>query len=104
MFGLLDRSTVPGPRRQLLSWSLPVSLFLSLAVAMGQLLRGCLCWVGDGGEQGDQLAAAVAVPVGDLVFDDPHSRGLALIEVLARAGGGDQRVPGLVVQAATAES
>ncbi len=70
-------------------------LFPSLAVRQGQLAGGCLCRIGDGGDQGDQLAAAVVV--GDLVLDDPHPDGLAGAGVLAGAGGCDQLVPGLVV-------
>src|SRR2546429_1608190 len=55
-----------------------------LAVSPGQFLSGRQRGVGDGGDQGDQLAAAIAVAVGDLVFDDPHPHRLALVEMLAR--------------------
>ncbi len=62
-------------------------LFPALAVGLGQFLRGGGRGVGDGGDQGDQLAAATAVAVTDLVLDDPHPHRLARVEVLARAGG-----------------
>ena len=98
MSGLLDRSTFPGSAQAGLELVVAGFLFPALAVGLGQFLGGCGRGVGDGGDQGGQLAAAVAVSVGDLVLDDPHPDGLAGGEVLAGAGGCDQLVPGFVVQ------
>ena len=61
-------------------------VFPPLVVGLRQLVGGSLGRVSDGGDQGDQLAGAVAVAVGELIFDDPHQRGLLRVEVLPGPG------------------
>ena len=59
-------------------------------IGLRQHRRGGLAEVRDGGDQGDQLALAVLIPVRDLVFDDPDVPAGVLIEVTAAPGILDQ--------------
>ena len=77
-----------------MSWAFPASCsHLRWYAARRAAARG-LAEVGDGGDQGDQLVLPVAVAVGDLVLHDADVPGLLLVQVLARAGGLDELLPG----------
>src|SRR5437588_11650179 len=81
----------------------------ALVVGGGQLVGSgavVAVGVGDGGQQRDQLAGAVADPVGHLVFDDSGQvddgqsalvervgNGVDVGEILPGAGGGQQPLP-----------
>jgi hypothetical protein len=72
-------------------------VFPAFVVGRGQdRCRGAAV-VRDGGDQGDQFAFPVAVPVGDLVLDDPDEAGPVRVQVLTAPGGLDQdlALPGL---------
>ena len=70
-------------------------MFPALGVRLRQQRRRRRCHLGDRGDQGDHLALAVTLTVGDLVLDDPDAAGLALVQVLSSAGRLDERLPGL---------
>src|SRR5262245_23235228 len=67
----------------------------ALVVGLGQHACRGLARVGDGGDQGEQLAGTVTVAVGDLVLDHPDAAGLVLVQLLPRVGSLDEPLPGL---------
>ena len=76
----------PGAAQVRLELGIPGLMFPALVVCLReQRRRGC-CHLGDRGDQGDHLALAVAVPVGDLVLDHPDVAGLVLVQVLPGRG------------------
>src|ERR1044072_6013713 len=65
------------------------------AFVVGRLQDGAraAAAVSDGGDQGDQLALPVAVPVRHVVPDDPDSPGLVRVQVPPAPGRPAERLP-----------
>src|SRR5207253_507554 len=93
---LADHVRALGP--QYLAWPAQAGLELGipglmlppLLVSLREDSGRGLPQVGDRGDQGDQLALAVAVAIGDLVFDHPDVASLVLVQVVPGPGGLDE--------------